>query len=221
MKKLLLILLCLIVCTGTLSGCNKTKNDTPKKESGIVDTAEYTAEPDQTKELVSDTAEITTEDTHPEETEPVSDSEVTTDDTHTEDTEPVSDNDNASLISLRNEYTELLQSSWKLPEKLDLINTAWDASYILSDGSTAACHSGFAADGVYLKWGDDDLTLPWSIVTEDGICKLKLNEGTDEEKSYCILLSTQHDFIYISQDFTSDTYKRDEPMSIMLERTYG
>ncbi|MBQ4602442.1 MAG: hypothetical protein IJB24_06215 [Clostridia bacterium] len=122
---------------------------------------------------------------------------------------------------LHHEYTEYQDYSWKLPEKVDIVDTSWDTSYMLSDGSMSSYHISFAPDGVYIQWNGGSLSAPWETVTKDGVCMLRLYPDTDDERSFCMLLSTDHDYIYLSQDFVNDAVRCDEPISLMLERTYG
>ena len=122
---------------------------------------------------------------------------------------------------LSREYSELQSYSWKLPEAVDLLDTSWDTSRQLADGSTVSYHMSFASDGVYIQWSEGTLTASWNVVTENGVCKLKLYPDTDEERSFCMLLSTEHDRIYLSQDLTSGVQHSDEPISVTMERTYG
>lgn len=122
---------------------------------------------------------------------------------------------------LSREYADLQNYSWKLPEAVDLLDTSWDGSCQLADGSTSSYHISIAADSVYIQHNDGSLTADWKTVTENGVCKLKLYPDTEEERSFCILLSTEHDCIYLSQDLTGGAQYGDEPISMTMERTYG
>lgn len=122
---------------------------------------------------------------------------------------------------LHQEYTEFQGYSWKLPEKVDLVDTSWDTSYMLADGSMSSYHISFAADSVLVQSGEWVFTAPWTVITENGVCKLKFNPETAKESDCCILLSTEHDYIYLSQDFAYGTLRGDIPLSLMMERTYG
>lgn len=122
---------------------------------------------------------------------------------------------------LSREYNDFLNYSWKLPEMLDLIDTSWDATNMLSDGTASSYHINFSSDGMYIQWDDGNLNAEWGLVTENGVCMLKLNPSTDEERSFCLLLSGEHDYIYLSQDFVNGAARCDELISIMMERTYG
>lgn len=122
---------------------------------------------------------------------------------------------------LGREYLELQDYSWKMPEKVDIVDTSWDASYYLSDGSMAKYHISFNGANVYIQWDGGSLNAPWNTVTEDGVCMLKLYPDTEDERSFRMLLSTEHDYIYLSQDFINDAVRCDEPISLIMDRTYG
>ena len=79
----------------------------------------------------------------------------------------------------------------------------------------------FSASTVYIQWNDGYIESAWKVVTEDGVCKLKLYPDTADERSFCMLLSTEHNYIYLSQDFVNGAARCDEPLSLMMERTYG
>lgn len=122
---------------------------------------------------------------------------------------------------LDREYADLQNYSWKLPEAVDLPDTSWDTSRQLADGSMESYHISFTANSVYIQWSEGSLTAAWNVVTENGACKLKLYPDNGEERSFCVLLSTDHDRIYLSQDHTEGVQRCDEPISVTMERTYG
>ncbi len=198
MKRILSGLLCLILCLSLFAGCTKDKPEQP------IETEEAT----ETEEVV-DTEDIEQQDT-----------EVP--DTETSDGEDVSINDpDGDGEMLRREYEDLLNYSWKLPEAVDILDTSWDVEYQLSDGSTLSYHISFTGGSVYVQWDESVFSAPWTVVTANGVCKLKFNPETAKESTYCVLLSADHDSIYLSQDFENGVFRGDIPLSLMMERTYG
>lgn len=123
--------------------------------------------------------------------------------------------------SLRYEYNDFLNFSWKIPYAVDLTDTSWDTSYMLMDGSMSEYHISFTGDTVYIQWSDGSYEASWTTITEDGMCMLKFDRGTDNERSFYVLVSEEYDYIYLSQDFTNDAMRCDELKSVMMERTYG
>ncbi|MBR6514635.1 MAG: hypothetical protein IKT46_07370 [Clostridia bacterium] len=119
------------------------------------------------------------------------------------------------------EYADFQNYEWKQPETVDVADSSWSTEYMLSDGSMARYDISFGTAFVSIQWNDGYIESAWKTVTEDGVCKLKLYPDTEKERSFCLLISTDHRYIYLSQDFVNGAARCDEPISLMLERTYG
>ncbi len=128
---------------------------------------------------------------------------------------------------LQEQYDALKDGFWVLPEAADLIGTSWQSFDYLSDGTELSYSIDFFRDKAFISWvnvyGEShNYDGYWSYDIEDGVFKLKIDLGElDGERSFCILVTSEQNQLYLSQDFAEGYVREYERTSRVFERTFG
>ncbi|MBQ4601791.1 MAG: hypothetical protein IJB24_02920 [Clostridia bacterium] len=131
---------------------------------------------------------------------------------------------------IENEYEYYLNEAgfWKVPEVLDLVDTSWEATDYCLDGTEKVYYLDIFADNVHVTWNDGvdeenhSYTAPWTLKVVDGLTVMEIDFGSFEGiRTYPVLITSEHNLIYFSQDFLNDDIHDYEKLSRVLERTYG
>lgn len=122
---------------------------------------------------------------------------------------------------LSREYAELQSYSWNLPLEADIADTSWSSGWLVRNGELSIYDISFSENTAYIQWNEDLLEAPYKLITEEGVCMLRLYPDTDDERSFCMLISDENDSLYLSQDFYNAAIRCDEPLSVLMTRTYG
>jgi len=121
--------------------------------------------------------------------------------------------------ALCREYADFQEYGWNQPERSSLIDTSWEESHVLADGSTVRYSISFNEDSAAIQWNDGFISLPWELLTLDGERLVKFTVNSDEERICHILIDG--DYLYLSQDIENGVQRADEPLSLIMNRTYG
>ncbi|MBE6685912.1 MAG: hypothetical protein E7591_01620 [Ruminococcaceae bacterium] len=117
---------------------------------------------------------------------------------------------------------------WTVPETQELTDTSWETTEYCEDGTVKVYYLDIFADTVNITWNDGideefhSFTALWSLKDVDGITVMELNLGNlDGIRSYPLLITTEGNLIYFSQDFVNDDIRDYEKVSRVMERAYG
>ncbi len=225
MKRIIPIYICFILCLFTLVGCDKVKlgdyitsTESKATESNIATATVEVTEP-QTEATSKEKPTVAI--TEPQ-TEPITKEEDTV-----IATEPQAD-EITKAEELKKEYEYYKSSFYELPKAEELINTSWFNYDIFDDGRETHYNIEICEDVINITWNDGidfedhHYTAPWSLKTENDVCIMELDLGNlDGIRNYCILVTTDNNLIYFSQDFVNDDIRDYEIGSRVLERSFG
>ncbi|MBR5515686.1 MAG: hypothetical protein IKU52_05740 [Clostridia bacterium] len=122
---------------------------------------------------------------------------------------------------LSREYAELQSYSWNLPLEADVVDTSWSSGWLVRNGELSKYDISFSENTAYIQHNEDSLEAPYKLITEEGVCMLRLYPDTDDQRSFCMLISDENDSVYLSQDFKNSSIHCDELLSVLMTRTYG
>ncbi len=131
---------------------------------------------------------------------------------------------------LKSEYDYYLNEAgfWKVPEKVDLADTSWQATDYMMDGTECTYSLDIFADTVNIAWNDgiDEethyYTAPWTLKNVDGVAMMEIDLGNlDGVRCFPVLMTTEHNLIWFAQDFVNDAISDYQKLSRTLERTLG
>lgn len=132
---------------------------------------------------------------------------------------------------LKVEYEYYLNETgfWKHPEEMDISNTSWECTEYLMDGTERVYYLDIFEDTVNITWNDgiDEENhvfndAPWKLKTVDGVTVMEIDLSNFEGiRNYCVLITTEHNLMYFSQDFINDDIHNYEKLTRVLERTFG
>lgn len=132
---------------------------------------------------------------------------------------------------LKKEYEYYLNDAdfWKHPEETDIVNTSWECTEYLMDGTERVYYLDILEDTVNITWNDgiDEENhvyndAPWKLKTVDGVTVMEIDLSNFEGiRNYCVLITTEHNLMYFSQDFINDDIHNYEKLTRVLQRTFG
>lgn len=209
MKRIISILICLMLCLCVFAGCEKGENG-----DSVTATESKTAQSDKATEVINAT-ELQTEATSKEENTDITTVQTTAEELSAKDV-------------LKKEYEYYKSNFYELPKTDEIINTSWSSYEVLDDGREIYYSIDILEDVIKITWNDGidsenhNFTAPWSLKTENDVCIMELDLGNlDGIRNYCILITTEKNLIYFSQDFINDDIRDYERASRVMERSFG
>lgn len=132
---------------------------------------------------------------------------------------------------LNGEYEYYLNEAgfWKHPEEMDIANTSWECTDYLMDGTERVYYLDILENTVNISWNDgiDEENhvyndAPWKLKYVDGAAVMEIDLGNlDGIRNFIVLITTEHNLMYFTQDFVNEDIRNYEKLSRTLERTFG